>query len=339
MGKVNSIQKILVIAFITSLTNIIIGQNFEQDNKDIKIFFDDSAARYVLENPEKALNIERDSIWKSFEGYRITLVWHEKSSVPVTWKVWERGLNKFLYQDTSLIKKSLTLADSLKFKVNREQNKIAQHISSYLNEETKFDAFIYFVAFTYPYAFCVDKNKIGIDITGDEWNFDTDCILNTTIHEIYHVGFKLNSPDYDKYLAIDPTNQETFISFNYAYLQSEGMATFVAYKALNIFPSDYRHPDYELLENDSTVKKAIHQVNSLTEMAMTMPIDTLLQECWKLGVEERAYYVAGGYMANIIEEKYGTEFLAALVNKGSISFVKEYNLLVPDDYKLVLIEL
>ena len=339
MEKANTIQKFLTIAFITSLTNVILAQNLEQQNKDIKIFFDDSAARYVLENPEKALNKERDSIWHSFEGYRITLVWHEKSSVPVTWEVWERGLNKFLYQDTSLIKKSLTLADSLKFKVNREQNKIAQHISSYLNEETKFDAFIYFVAFTYPYAFCVDKNKIGIDITGDEWNFDTDCILNTTIHEIYHVGFKLNSPDYDKYIAIDPTNQETFIRFNYAIMQSEGMATFVAYKALNLFPSEYRHSDYELLENDSTVKKAIDQVNSLTEMATTMPIDTLLQECWKLGVEERAYYVAGSYMARIIEEKHGTEFQAALVKEGSINFVKEYNLLAPNDYKLVLIEL
>jgi hypothetical protein len=339
MGKANTIQKFLTIAFITSLTNVILAQNLEQQNKDIKIFFDDSAARYVLENPEKALNIERDSIWKSFEGYRITLVWHEKSSVPVTWKVWERGLNKFLYQDTSLIKKSLTLADSLKSKVNREQNTIVQHISSYSYEKTKINAFIYFVAFTIPYAFCVDTNKIGIDITGSEWNFDTDCILNTVIHEIYHIAYKLNSPDYFKYIANDPIDRESFVRFNYAYLQSEGMATFVAYKALNLFPSDYRHPDYELLENDSTVKIAIHQINLLSEMAMTMPLDTLLQECWKMGVEQRAYYIAGGYVAKIIEEKYGTEFLAALVKEGSISFVKKYNMLVPDDYKLVLLEL
>ncbi len=338
MEKSNTILKIFILAFIVSLTNIIFAQNSEHQNNDIKIFFDDSAARYVLENPERALNIERDSIWKSFGGYRITSIWHEKSSVPITWKYWERGINAFL-SDTTLIRKSLSLADSLKSKVFREQNTIIQHISSYSYEKTKQNAFIYLVAFTYPYAFCVDTNKIGIDITCDGWNFDADCILNVVIHETYHIAFKLNSPDYFKYIAIDPTDRETFIRFNYAYLQSEGMATFVAYKALNLYPSDYRHPDYELLENDSTVKKAIHQINLLSEMAVTMPIDTLLQECWKLGVEERAYYVTGGYMANIIEEKYGTEFLAALVNKGSISFVKEYNLLVPDDYKLVLKEL
>ena len=338
MEKSNTILKILVIAFIISLTNISIAQNSKPQEKDIKIFFDDSAARYVLENPEKALNIERDSIWKSFGGYRITSIWHEKSSVPITWKYWERGINEFL-SDTTLIRKTLSLADSLKSKVFREQNTIIQHISSYSYEKTKINAFIYLVAFTYPYAFCVDTNKIGIDITCDGWNFDTENILNVVIHETYHIAFKLDSPDYFKYVAIDPTDRETFIKFNYAYLQSEGMATFVAYKALNLFPSDYRHPDYELLENDSTVKMAIHQINLLSEMAMTMPIDTLLQECWKLGVEERAYYVAGGYMASIIEEKHGTEFLAALVKEGSINFVKEYNLLVPEDYKLVLIEL
>ena len=336
MGKANTLKKILALAFITSLTNIILAQNLEHQNSDIKIFFDDSAARYVLENPEKALNKERDSIWKSFGGYRITSIWHEKSSVPITWKYWEKGLNKFL-SDTTLIKKSLSLVDSLKSKVNREENTIIQHISSYSYEKSKINAFIYFVAFTIPYAFCVDTNKIGIDITGSEWNFDTECILNTVIHEIYHIAYKLNSPDYFKYIAIDPIDRESFVRFNYAYLQSEGMATFVGYKALNIFPSDYRHPDYELLENDSTVKMSIEKVNSLNEM--TMPIDTLLQECWKLGVEERAYYVAGGYMAKIIEEKHGTEYLAALVKDGSINFVKEYNLLVPDDYKLVLVEL
>lgn len=338
MGKANTIQKFLTIAFITSLTNVILAQNLEQQNKDIKIFFDDSAARYVLENPEKALNIERDSIWHSFGGYRITSIWHEKSSVPITWKYWEKGLNKFI-SDTTLIKKSLSLVNSLKSKVNREQNTIVQHISSYSYEKTKINAFIYFVAFTIPYAFCVDTNKIGIDITGSEWNFDTDCILNTVIHEIYHIAYKLNSPDYFKYIANDPIDRESFVRFNYGYLQSEGMATFVAYKALNLFPSDYRHPDYELLENDSTVKMAIHQINMLSEMAETMPLDTLLLECWKMGVEQRAYYIAGGYVAKIIEEKYGTEFLAALVKEGSISFVKKYNMLVPDDYKLVLLEL
>ena len=52
MEKAKTIQKILAIVFLTILTNVIFAQNLEPQNKDIKIFFDDSAARYVLENPE-----------------------------------------------------------------------------------------------------------------------------------------------------------------------------------------------------------------------------------------------------------------------------------------------
>ena len=330
--------KILMVFFLLSRVISVLAQNAEKQNDPIKIVFNDSSARYVLEHLDKALEVERDSIWKNFEGYRITLVWHEKSSVPITWKVWSRGLKKFL-QDTSLAHKSLILLENLKLKVNKEQKSIEKHILKYLDKKTEFTALIYFVAFTYPYAFCIDNNKIGIDITGDEWNFDTDCILNTTIHEIYHIGFKLNSPDYYKYIAVDPTTKESFIRTNYAILQSEGMATYVAFKALNIYPSEYQHQDYKLLNNDNEVITAISKINKLSEMAMIMPVDTVLKECWKLGVEERAYYVAGSYMAKLIEDKYGSKLLAELVNKGSIPYVEVYNNLVPEIYKIKLIKL
>jgi hypothetical protein len=298
-----------------------------------RIFFDDAAARYVLAHPERALVKEHDSIWNAFEGYRITLLWHKESNFPVTWEIWERGLNRFLHKDTSLIRKSLELAGSLQAKAKKEKDRIIAHISSFLGKKTSFDAYVYFVAFTIPYAFCVDTNKIGIDLTADEWGFDTDCILNMLIHEIYHVGFKLNSPDY-KYTEQNPADNKTFSRFNYAYLQSEGMATYVGYKALNLYPSDYRHEDYQLLENDDKVQLAIDHMNRLVKMCLTEPVDTLAKASWDIGVEQRAYYIAGAYMAKIIEEKYGTERLAELVGKGSLEFVREYNGLVPDNRKI-----
>ncbi len=313
-----------------------LSQPADREKPDMTISFDDAAARYVLENPVNALANERDSIWNTFEGYRITLVWHEKSSFPVTWDIWEKGLKRF-QQDTSLIRRTLSLAGSLTNKVQRERDSIAQHISSYLDAGDPIHASVYLVAFTTPYAFCVEENKIGIDITGDEWNFDTDCVLNTTIHEIYHVGFRLNSPDYT-YIRVDPIDGETFIRFCYAYLQSEGMATYVAYRALELFPSDYRHIDYDLLEDDSKVKKALGQVGMLIEHARTLEIDSLGKEAWNIGVTERAFYIAGAYMARVIEEKYGTEFLAGLVSKGSLQFAREYNALVSDEYRIALIE-
>ncbi len=300
----------------------------------IKPSFDDSAARYVLQNPARALQIERDSIWSTFEAYRITLVWHEGSSVPVTWDIWERGLNRFL-QDTSLITKSLALADSLGAKAHREHSAIVHHLTSYLGENVPLDASVHFTAFTIPYAFCVERNKIGIDITGDEWHFDTDCILNTVIHEIFHVGFRATTPDV-RVLEDDPTDAASAVRCCYAILQNEGMATYVGYTALNLYPSEYRHDDYLLLEDSARVADALSQVNGLIADADTVALDTLLQRIWYIGVNKRAFYVAGAHMARVIEAARGTTRLAALVREGSLPFTREYNALVPENRRIVL---
>ncbi|MDH4157260.1 MAG: hypothetical protein OEW00_08295 [candidate division Zixibacteria bacterium] len=322
-------------------TALLLIETFSQDAAPrgpvINLSFDDSAARYVLEHPASALENERDTIWKTFEGYRITLVWHKESSFPVTWEIWEKGLNRFL-EDTLLIRRTLELADSLKSKAQKEKNSIAKHISAYLAAAAPITASVYFVAFTTPYAFCVERNKIGIDITGDEWNFDTDCVLNTVIHEIFHVGYRATTPDLE-YLQSEPGDEETLLHFCYAYLQSEGMATYVGYKALDLYPSDYRHDDYELLEEDSKVLRAIGQMGVLLEDAGSVAIDSMLQEVWDIGVTERAFYVAGAYMAKTIEEKHGTEYLARLTGKGGLQFTREYNAIVPDEYRIILKEL
>jgi len=313
------------------------AQIIEPKEQGINIFIDDAAARYVLENPEKAL-AERDSIWKTFEGYRITQVWHERSSYPITWELWERGLNRFTNKDTTLITKSLDLINDISILEKREHTKIEQHLASYLPKTVSFNADVYFIAFTIPYAFCVEQNKIGLEVTAGEWHFDAECLLNIMIHELYHVGYRLNTPDI-KYLNSDPTNTGQFIRFNYAYLLSEGMATHVAYKALDLFPSNYKHDDYKLMEDEKNIKNAIGGVNKLLEMTRTEPIDTLNQKIWDIGITQRAYYIAGAYMCSIIEEEIGTEYLAGIVSKGSQQFVKEYNVLAPDDHKINLVDL
>ncbi|UCH10013.1 MAG: hypothetical protein JSU61_12535 [Fidelibacterota bacterium] len=329
------IRPILSMVCLMCFSADIYAQAIGQKEQDIKIIFDDSAARLVLEAPVNALTA-RDSIWNTFEGYRITRVWHEKSSFPFNWEIWDRGLDRFINKDTSLIGKSLELSNGLNGLEKREHVKIVQHLSSYLPVTATFDAYVYIVAFTTPYAFCVEKNKIGIDITGEEWHHDPVCLLNMMIHELYHVGYKLNSPDRE-YINADPTNGEEFIRFNYAYMLSEGMATYVAYKALDLFPTDYKHEDYELLEDGDRVRSAISGVNQLLEKARTETMDNLLKQAWDTGVTERAYYVAGAYVCKTIAEKYGTEYLSEMVSQGGRNFIREYNTLVPADLNIRLL--
>lgn len=328
-----TIFTIFCLIFIFSCVS---AQDINQSTQSIKVIFNDSAAIYVLKDPANALK-ERDFIWNNFDGYRITLVWHKESSVPVTWKFWEKCLDRFINKDTSLTGKTLELSNNLIALEKKEHEKIVQHLSTYLPKNTSFTAYIYLIAFTIPYAFCVEKNKIGMDVTGDEWYYNPECILNTTIHEIYHVGYRTFSPDV-KYLSDDPTNRETFIRFNYAYLLSEGMATYVAYKALDLFPTDYKQDDYKLLENDSKVKNAIGQINEMLEQTKALTIDSLNKVAWDVGVAKRAYYIAGAYMLKKIEEKFGREYLVELIQKGGQQVVKKYNTLVSEEYRITLVE-
>ncbi|UCD38028.1 MAG: hypothetical protein JSW54_00645 [Fidelibacterota bacterium] len=329
------IRSLVLLLSLLSMMMCVHIRSTDQPEQDVKIVFDDSAARCVLEDPARAL-AERDSIWDAFEGFRITRVWHEKSSYPVTWEIWERGLNRFINDDTTLIGRSLELADNLRKLENREHETIERHLAAYLPETAAFDAYVYLVAFTVPYAFCVEQNKIGIDLTADEWYFDPECLLNIMIHELYHVGYKLNSPDRE-YINADPTNYQEYIRLNYAYMLSEGLATHVGYKALDLFPTEHEHEDYKMLRDGNKVKAAIAGVNGLLSMPADESIDNLLKQAWDIGVTSRAYYVAGAHVCGTIEEKMGAEYLSGLVAEGGRRIVEEYNVLVPPDEQIHLV--
>ena len=49
---------------------------------------------------------------------------------------------------------------------------------------------------------------------------------------------------------------------------------------------------------------------------------------------ERAYYVTGAYMCQIIDERAGRDALIEVFSKGPISIVELYNVLIEDGMKL-----
>lgn len=328
-----TIFTIFCLVFIFSCVS---AQDINQSTQNIKVVFNDSAALYVLKDPANALK-ERDFIWNNFDGYRITLVWHKESSFPSPWEYWEKGLNRFIKKDTSLTRKTLELSDNLMNLEKKEHEKIVRHLSAFFPKNVSYIAYVYFVVSTVPYAFCVEQNKIGIDITGDEWYFDPEYVLNVIIHELFHAGYRTFTAD-KKYLNEDPTDRETFIRFCYAYTLNEGMATYAGYKALDLFPTNNRHDDYKLFENDSKVKTAVEQINNLLDKSRELTIDSLNKLAWDIGVGKRAYYVTGAYIAKIIEEKLGGEHLVELIQKGGLQFVKEYNSIVSEEYRITLVE-
>lgn len=324
-------KKLFTVILLLLFFKCISAQDTEQN---INVIFNDSAAQYVLKDLPRAQQ-ERDFIWNNFDGYRITLVWHKESSFPITWNYWEKCLNRFINKDTSLKRKTLELSNNLMSLEKKEHSKIVRHISTFLPKNISYITYVYLVAFTIPYAFCVEQNKIGIDISADEWYFSPEFLLNMTIHEIYHAGYHTFTAD-KKYLDKDPTDRETFIRSCYATILNEGMATYVAYRALDLFPTEYKQDDYKMLEDDNKVKTAIGQVNELLDNSDKLAIDSLNKLAWDFGVSKRAFYVTGAFIAKTIEEKFGRDYMVKLIQKGGYEFVKDFNVIVPKEYKIAL---
>lgn len=324
-------KKITKLIFCLLLFPIILtGQNNKQS---ATLIFDDSAVRTVLNNPKLALE-KKDSIWHTNDGYKLVLQWHKIQEVPESYEFYEFALNDMLSDNPRFTKDNryLETIDKIKEIHQIKGDLINNHLSSYLPGDSSFSAYAYFVAFTEPYAFSMSGN-LGIDIASPRWHKNPEYIINIVIHETYHIGYDLYSPDR---LGFTPKNIKEFIEKTFAVIKNEGMATYVAYRALDIIPSDYKDRDYQLLEDNEKVDNAFYQINQLIQETSIASIDSLNQKAWVVGVQrDRAFYIAGAFMAQTIEKEYGKEYLIDLVRQDCFKFIEAYNRIADKKNKII----
>jgi len=320
--------------FLSSILILSLFLSCQNNSNTVTLIIDDSAVRAVLKNPELAL-VKRDSIWQTHEGYRQMLAWHTRQSVPRDFGFYEFALNDML-SDNPIFTKDKNYLETINRvqEIHRDKGGIInEHLSSYLPGNKTFTAYAYFIAFVSSYAFSLE-DKLVIDIGSPRWQNNPGFILNTVIHEIYHIGYELYTPD--KW-GFTPKTKDEFLQKTLAVIQNEGMATYIAYKALEKIPSDYKDPDYKLLENQESVDKAFKQTNQLIQDAETANIDSLNEKAWVIGtLKDRAFYVTGSFIAKTIEENHSKEFLVDLVKKGGRQYVNEYNKIANDKRQIEL---
>jgi hypothetical protein len=337
---------ILSILIIQILALNKINAQISKQNK-INIVLNDSSVKYVLEDLDRAL-IEKEVIYKRFKGYQMQLDWVNRTfndsiknladSKALCW-YYNTGIED-CKKDSVKVQHLLNSIVELNELEKKSHDKISQHLFSYLPSKEGFNLNIYLVVFI-SITGTLNENDILLRL---DWDKDAGTVLNLIIHEAFHVAFHKYKPAFN-HLNDSISKNGIFLQELYRTVQNEGMATWVAYNALDFAPvifSDDKFKlsgyDYLLLNNDTSVKKAFKQVNQIIENSKTFPIDSLNKEDWEIGVSERAYYVSGAYMSKIIEKKYGRKHLADLIKKDDLIFVREYNELVSDEYKLKVIK-
>ena len=346
---INWLLVILISPIFIFTHNEINAQNRAISTNEINLFFSDSAARYVLENLDRAL-VEKETIYHRFKGYQMQIEWVNKNFNQSVKNIGDeyflnRDYNNGIEsckKDSSKVRHILSTLTKLQELEKKTHNQISHHLLSYLPSKEGFDVNLYFVVFT-----SINGQSTGYNIMSRiDWDKDADAILNGIVHEAYHVGFETQKSNFHAYTKPTPTNRKMFLDKMFMEIQNEGMATWMAYNTQKFIPItrslDPLHlPEYDyfLLENDSCVKRSFRQINQIIESSEKLPVDSLNKMDWEIGVTERAYYVTGAYMAKTIEEKYGKKHLVDLVfRENKKDFINAYNKLVKDKYKMKMVD-
>lgn len=212
--------------------------------------------------------------------------------------------------------------------------KAIPHICSYLPDETlSIEVTVYFVVYIEPGAFA-RQGKIIMNLAHSTWgNKDVGLLLNILVHELYHGGFH----HHQKAVDTDPSmSKEEILEHIMWWLQNEGIATYVSYKAQYLFPIKKDVPDYRMLENMPELMRLSENVNSILTKYEEEPYDKVIEMLWRKGVQERAFYVVGAYMSKKIEEEKGRGALIETIGKGARYFIDTYNDLDLNDFKIIL---
>ncbi len=296
---------------------------------DTKVEFDISSLEKIYLKSEEILG-HPDSFWETDGAYELVGQWHRNNKIPIPLDKWKKKLSELSGIPADKREAQTPILVAREILSNREKylSQGVPFVCSFLPEGTQnLDTRIYLTAETYARSFMTLGN-IVVNVTATYWHNDAGIILNNLVHELYHVGYGFNR-SYRNEVELD--NDQIYSMLD--ALQNEGIATYVGYKALSIFPTGIEK-DYQLLESESDVQRLLTALNHLFSQAEGLNPDSLRTKAWDVGVMQRAYYIVGAMMARTIDQQMGRDALVNTIRTGPLNFVSTYNSVTSKDRKV-----
>ena len=282
-----------------------------------KIVFNTEALEKIVYEPDWVLENE-DVFWSQYLPQKYTRDWAEQVNYTIDYRDWRKKI-----KDWSML--SREERENHVFLKNTERilegkriflEKALPHLCSYLPNEADLSITIHFTAFIPPRAFAM--GEIVINMAATYWNENADNILNTIVHEIFHVGYSFCEEN----MAEKP--DETSLNDVLRNIHNEGICTYVAYKARNIFPAP-DEKDFHYLDDIETVNTHFNNVNYILGEIGNLPEEELDKLIWDVGVIGRSFYVVGAHMCQVIEDLYGKAILVETLSQSPKKFIEIYN--------------
>lgn len=327
------ILRFLIIFLITNLYCYDIKAqstpNSEQPKSKIQIDFDMRSVEKIILHPEDVLKNE-DEFWTTDEAYKLLVRWANNNSRTLSRDDWRDAVRKLTLIPESQRKNNKIFVAVKEVYDNKQKfiDAAIPHILSFLPKSVPdCGTTIYFTAET-PGTGFMTNGKIVMNLGASRLKNDIGYMQNLLLHEVYHIGYGYNRSNRLEY-KLENNSLYNILDA----LQNEGMATYTAYTALNIYPTE-NEDDFKMLEDKNIVEALVHSLNDFFIKAERMTPDELQKEGWNVGVSQRAYYVAGAFMAKSIDEKLGREALLGTIEQGPRSFVTVYNSTVDENLSL-----
>jgi hypothetical protein len=285
---------------------------------DYPVLFDISSLEAVILRPERILE-DVEAFWREDKAYQLMSVWHEVNDQPRNLDDWTRRIRA--YATTPMEGREanplLMTGRALEAAHPGFLEQAVPHICSFLPDAVQIPGITVYVA--------AEQMTSGIQVRGAVvMNIRSRQIPNLLVHELYHFGFNHARP-----ADAGPFPRGGELARLPFDLQYEGMATYVGYRAAGMFPAPHDR-DYQMLDDDDARKRLLRRVNSLFTRAGSYAPERLKKTAWRIGVQERAYYVVGAHMARTIDDRLGRPALVETIAAGPPDFMRVYNGLVPE---------
>ncbi len=294
-----------------------------------QISFDTTTLEKIVNEPQWVLDNE-ETFWAEYRAQILTRKWADFVYYDISYDKWRESIREWgrLSQAERQDHQLMHVAQRILTAKDEFMQKTMPHDCSFLPQGVDLSVTIQFTAFVPPFAFAMED--IVIDVASKYWKGNPEHILNLLVHEVFHVGYSFYRTLHSEKDLVDEALYKILDN-----IMSEGICTYVGYRALPFFPVEDER-DYLKLEDGDEVKRLFADTNEVLSQYGVLPVEALQKLSWDKGVMGRAYYVAGALMCKTIDERQGREALIAAFSKGPLTIIERYNSLADEGLEITL---
>jgi len=289
-----------------------------------KITLDATALDRLINDPEGVL-ADPEAFWSGYRAQALSRRWAEVVGVDIDYAAWRNQVEAWARLPLEERREHLLVRNYEAIRAAQESiHELAlPHICAFMPPGADLSATIRFGTFLPARAFAIED--IVFNIAAPYWRGNPSNILNQIVHEIGHVGY-----GYCREVGRPDEHPDKAVAGVLGMVQNEGLCSYIAYTAQHIYPAP-DDVDFHLADDPGAVERLFADVDEILAGTQTLAEPELDKLIWDKGVMDRAAYIVGLRMCELIDRRLGRQALIQSLLDGPSAFTRVYNGIAPAD--------